>query len=451
MKKAFLALALFLSPLASNAEGPYAGFNPTYPASGSGITVNSTAITGGTGPCAIWADASEILQCNSNLTFVPSGGVNTLSVGSVADDQQGVIDVIGDDDAIVPMEPTINLRGATASIAVYSAETGGTVKGYLTTSSTLLSTPQICDSTVCLGATTSLEMSAGASNEMILSATGLAISTTVSTTAAFRGGDGSATAATYAFTSAPNTGFYETGAGVRLVRGGTTVWTGSASSTIFGNTVYFPDGSAGFPSMSFNSDANVGFYRSGSDSFYAVANGVTQLRIEASVVSIYGAGGTAGVLQVNAGTAAAPALSWKSDNTTGLQFVGGLLGLSQGGVEMIGLATTGVTISTAVTVSGGRIISGGTAPAITSCGTSPSTVTGNNISGEFTWGTGDTDASCTLTFATDALYASNPQCFATNETTIVVLRTAATTTTLEIDAAVAATVGGDLVKYFCVE
>lgn len=105
-------------------------------------------------------------------------------------------------------------------------------------------------------------------------------------------------------------------------------------------------------------------------------------------------------------------------------------------------ATGNITFAT-------HLVTSGTAPAITSCGTSPSVVTGNDISGEFTFGTGGTDTDCTLTFA--VAYGSAPQCFANNESTIVILRTVTTTTTLVIDAALAASVDGDLIKYWCIE
>ena len=137
------------------------------------------SIPGCSASTVLYADSAVSLGCNANFTFTASGGVNTLTVGGVADDQQGVFNVVGDDDAFIPLEPTINLRGATASIAVYNAESAGSIVGYLTTPASQISIPQLCSGSLCLGGASSIEISAGASVEMTLSNSGLAISTHV--------------------------------------------------------------------------------------------------------------------------------------------------------------------------------------------------------------------------------------------------------------------------------
>lgn len=89
----------------------------------------------------------------------------------------------------------------------------------------------------------------------------------------------------------------------------------------------------------------------------------------------------------------------------------------------------------------------GTAPAVSSCGTTPSAVTGSDGNGRLTTGSGGTVQSCTLTFA--IAYTTAPSCVANNETAIVLLRATATTTTLVIDSAVAGTMESDVINYIC--
>lgn len=91
--------------------------------------------------------------------------------------------------------------------------------------------------------------------------------------------------------------------------------------------------------------------------------------------------------------------------------------------------------------------SAGTAPTVSACGTSPSTVTGNDSYGRLTTGSGGTVQSCTLTFA--AAYVTAPSCVANDETTILAVRATATTTTLVIDSAVAGTLASQVVTYIC--
>lgn len=93
----------------------------------------------------------------------------------------------------------------------------------------------------------------------------------------------------------------------------------------------------------------------------------------------------------------------------------------------------------------GHLITTGTAPGISSCGTGSPSVAGTDVNGRITIGTG-TPASCTLTFAN--AYTTAPACTVGDETTSLLLKGVATTTTLIVS--VATVFGnGDLVTYNC--
>lgn len=81
----------------------------------------------------------------------------------------------------------------------------------------------------------------------------------------------------------------------------------------------------------------------------------------------------------------------------------------------------------------GRLIAGGTAPTVSSCGTSP-TIAGYNEAGRVTVGTGGSATSCTVTFGGTA-WVTAPACTVQNESTALLMTAVATTTTLTIAAA----------------
>ena len=86
-------------------------------------------------------------------------------------------------------------------------------------------------------------------------------------------------------------------------------------------------------------------------------------------------------------------------------------------------------------------------PTVSSCGTTPSTVTGHDLSGRLTTGSGGTVQSCTLTFGIE--FAVAPSCVVNNQTTILLVRATATTTTLVLDSAVAGTLESEVLNYVC--
>lgn len=104
--------------------------------------------------------------------------------------------------------------------------------------------------------------------------------------------------------------------------------------------------------------------------------------------------------------------------------------------------------------SAGHILMNGVqAPTASSCGTSPSAVTGSDNAGDVTVGSAVTaTTSCTITFA--VAYASIPHCFANNRTSKISVLAQPTASTLVIanTGSPAATVANtnDVIDYFCV-
>jgi len=94
------------------------------------------------------------------------------------------------------------------------------------------------------------------------------------------------------------------------------------------------------------------------------------------------------------------------------------------------------------------VYSAGTAPSVSACGTSPSINSlSTNANGIVTIGTGGVATSCTITFS--GTWAAEPQCWATNEGAILVVRAIAAVGSVVIDAATPLTASGKL-KYGCV-
>lgn len=94
--------------------------------------------------------------------------------------------------------------------------------------------------------------------------------------------------------------------------------------------------------------------------------------------------------------------------------------------------------------SAGRVMGTGSAPSVSSCGTSPSIV-GTDEAGTITMGTG-VFTSCLLTFAT--AHSNAPVCMVNHQGAVLLIRGIAATTTLTIDTGGVMTAGGK-VDYIC--
>lgn len=95
----------------------------------------------------------------------------------------------------------------------------------------------------------------------------------------------------------------------------------------------------------------------------------------------------------------------------------------------------------------GHIITSGTAPAVSACGTSPS-IAGNDQAGVVTIGTGGSATTCTVTF--NVGYGAAPHCFLNDQTDIGLVKATTTTTVLTITKATAFTAGSKI-DYFCAQ
>lgn len=95
----------------------------------------------------------------------------------------------------------------------------------------------------------------------------------------------------------------------------------------------------------------------------------------------------------------------------------------------------------------GHVISGGSAPAVSACGTSPS-ISGNDTTGTVTIGTGGIVTSCTVTFAT--AYSAAPHCFLNDRTEIIAVSASTSTTVLTISKTLAFA-ASSVIDYYCIQ
>jgi hypothetical protein len=114
------------------------------------------------------------------------------------------------------------------------------------------------------------------------------------------------------------------------------------------NGALLTDGSASAPAISFISDTNTGLYRKSSDVIGAAASGVEVMTIAPTSITA-----AVGMLLVD-GSASAPAVRFSSDTNTGLyRKSSDIIGVSASGVEIMTVASTGVTVNGSITVANG--------------------------------------------------------------------------------------------------
>jgi hypothetical protein len=210
-----------------------------------------------------------------------------------------------------------------------------------------------------------------------------------------------------------------------------------------------PDGSAAAPSYSFTNATGSGMWMGGSGHLIFSDDGE-------NVVAILSDGADDSIIPTAAGisnglagarwsetytewiytepqSATTPSYSFRGDENTGMYSTG---------ANTLDFSTDGVKHFTIDSV--GHLITSGTAPAVSACGTSPSIV-GNDVSGKVTIGTGGGITSCTVTFNT--AWTNAPPCVANNETTAVLTRGSSTTTVLTLSASFT---DSDVVSYHCI-
>lgn len=109
---------------------------------------------------------------------------------------------------------------------------------------------------------------------------------------------------------------------------------------------------------------------------------------------------------------------------------------------------TGTATGTRGTIQfNGHVKAAGSAPTISSCGSSPA-IAGTDVAGRATVGTGGVATSCTITF--NQAFATAPTCVVGDESTSLLLKGTASTTALVITAA-APFSASDLLVYHCIE
>lgn len=124
---------------------------------------------------------------------------------------------------------------------------------------------------------------------------------------------------------------------------------------------------------------------------------------------------------------------------------GAVTGTANGGDIILQLGSVGSGTRGTIQLNG-HAKTVGAAPAVSSCGVSPS-VAGNDVAGRVTIGTGGVASSCTLTF--NQPFTTAPSCVVNDESTSLLLKATATTTTLTITATLFG--ASDLITYHCLE
>lgn len=112
------------------------------------------------------------------------------------------------------------------------------------------------------------------------------------------------------------------------------------------------------------------------------------------------------------------------------------------------VSTAGTLTDTLKIDNAGQFNYHGTAPTVSACGTTPSVNSpSSDGSGSITVGTGGTATSCTLTFA--KTWGNTPHCFANDESAVISVSAAPTTTTVVFTAALAFA-ASTVLDYYCV-
>lgn len=187
-------------------------------------------------------------------------------------------------------------------------------------------------------------------------------------------------------------------------------------------------------------------------------NGNVQLRQDGSVkllsvndsiaddVSIY-LTDDSHVLQTTGGTSV---LEWAGSNVSGAYYYfdsGNSFRLTGDGSGLSGIATAASPSFTGDIGVGGNLVTSGSAPAVSACGTSP-TISGNDRAGKVTVGTGGLVSSCTVTF--NAAYGAAPHCFLNDQSEIVSVKATTTTSALTISKTTPFA-ASSVIDYFCVQ
>lgn len=174
-----------------------------------------------------------------------------------------------------------------------------------------------------------------------------------------------------------------------------------------------------------------------------MANGASA-GLRGGEVTQYGAGGnyTGGAVDITGGAGTGIAGGGTATVKAGAGFSGGSVDLA----PQLGFG--GIHARVYFSNDAHPVFRGGTVPALSSCGTSPSAVVGTDAAGAFTVGSSAT--ACTLTFY--SAWTNAPHCFVMNETTVGSkdVRAIATTTTIVFDTLTTSDISSQKIHYLCV-
>lgn len=132
-----------------------------------------------------------------------------------------------------------------------------------------------------------------------------------------------------------------------------------SQSQPFINPIMAPNGTAGLPAYSFDSDPNLGMYRVSADVLGFAALGITALRVAETNVAL------AVPLRAATGTAAAPSMTFGGAVSTGMYLNGSALGFTVGGTRRVNLSSSALQIDVPVTGSEFRVNTGLVGTAVT--------------------------------------------------------------------------------------
>jgi hypothetical protein len=178
----------------------------------------------------------------------------------------------------------------------------------------------------------------------------------------------------YSFTDDPDTGMYRVSADrLDLVVGGITGLDIQTTFTQIANPLRIGNGTNFNPAITFIADTDSGLYRIGADNIGISVNGAKILDIATT-----GLGVTGTVLTGN-GTVSLPAVAFTSDPDSGIYRIGtNNIGIGVNGAKVLDIATTGLGVTGALSVSNGINITGGTAATETIARTAADTLNINN-------------------------------------------------------------------------
>lgn len=153
--------------------------------------------------------------------------------------------------------------------------------------------------------------------------------------------DGTVGAPALTFSSDPDTGLFRVDNNkIRIAAGGIEQVIFSSVDTRFRTPVYVPDGTAAAPSLAFENNTNTGIRMPAVGDLRIVSGGTDYFSVSANRVLVVGASTQ---LQLPAGSAAAPALTFSNDTDTGIfRTAADTLDITTNGTRRLRVGTSGL-------------------------------------------------------------------------------------------------------------